>query len=114
MNEIEVRDKLVDDGVAGGRIYRGLAPDNVVYPYVRFFLSKVPLTQDLQENTSYRNEFQFQIYGESFLDAKNTLIALQNSMRPIGRETYCQEDEYPDPDTGNSRIINEWFVNEFN
>lgn len=114
MNEIEVRDKLIADNVAGQRVYRGLAPHGTAYPYVRFFVDKEPLTQDLQTNDSYRNRFQFQVYGQNFLDCKNTLIELQASMKTIGRELYCNEDEYPDPDTGNVRIISEWFVNEFN
>lgn len=114
MDEIEVRNKLINDGVAGGRIYRGTAPGDVIYPYIKFSVDKDPLTQDLQDNSSYRNTFDFQVYGMKFLQVKQAQIELVNSMRSIGQEIYYNEDEYPDPDTNSIRILNGWFVNEFN
>ena len=114
MNEIEVRDKLIADGVAGGRIYRTLAPDNVQYPYVRFTVQKTPLVQDMISNDGWRNTFMFQVYGQTFEQAKLAQIELQQSMKLIGREITYTDDEYPDPETGSYRIINDWFVNELN
>lgn len=112
MNEVEVYDKLVDDNVAGGRIHRGIA-SNVVYPYIRFTVNKTPLTQDLVSNSSWRNTFYFQIFAQTFSDAKQAQIELRNSLALVGREVTYSEDDAPDPDTGSIRIINDWIVDEF-
>lgn len=114
MNEKQVRDKLITDSVAGGRIFRFMAPAGTSYPYVRFTVSQSPLAQDLISNDAFTNTFEFQIFGQTFAQAKSAQMELRESLKLVAREVHYTEDEYPDPDTGNIRILNGWYIHETN
>ena len=114
MNEKQVLSKLISDNVAGGRVYRFKAPDGTDYPYIRFTVAQSPLAQDLISNDSFTNTFEFQIYGQTFSQAKSAQLELRYSLKLVAREIHYTEDEYPDPDTGNIRILNGWYLHETN
>ena len=113
MNSKEVRQKLVDDGVAGARVFRNTAPKGTTTPFIVIRVSQTPLTPDLRSNDSFKNTFDFSVYGDNFGQAKAAQLELRESLRLVGRELVCQEDEYPDPDTGELRILNVWNTAEF-